>query len=59
MRTKSKLSLVAAITMAMLGTPAFAQWQQHDYYSMLQTDSPAANGGGSLGYNHAQHNVNH
>jgi hypothetical protein len=46
-----ELTLVAAIAATMLTSPAFAQASQCNYETVLQPNSPAATGGGSLGYN--------
>jgi hypothetical protein len=52
-----ELTLVAAIAATMLTSPALAQASQRNYETVLQPNSPAATGGGSLGYNESQENV--
>ena len=54
---KLELTLVAAITNAMLTSSAFASSSPGNYETVLRPNSPAATGGGSLGYNISQENV--
>ena len=55
--TKSKLTLDAAIATAMLTSSAFAAFSDRNSETILQPNSPVATGGGSLGYNVSQENV--
>jgi hypothetical protein len=50
-------TLVAAIAAALLTSPAFAQASHRNDETVIQTHCPAATGGGSLGCNEAQGNV--
>ena len=54
--TKSKLTLAAAIVMAMLTSSAFAASMDRNSETILLPNSPAETGGGSLGYNISQQN---
>ncbi len=52
-----ELTLVAAIAATMLTSSTFAQASHRNDETMLQAKSPAAAGGGCLGCNEAQENV--
>jgi hypothetical protein len=52
-----ELTLVSVIAATLLTSPAFAQIAHRNDETVLQPKSPAATGGGSLGYNEAQENV--